>query len=95
MYVSLTIPYRVAFKKRVIDWDMSLLKLINTIDNKDKIISIKRITKKKFITANNSAKRINTNNIIIIFKGSELPTRVNIYNGLTYLNIRPYILTVK
>lgn len=94
--VSLSLPSRSIFKKGVItDWDMSISKLINAIDSKDKIESIERMTKRKYNSSDNSSTRINTNNLIITFKGTQLPTRINIYSGLTFLNIRPYIPAVK
>lgn len=80
------------YRKGIVsDWDISIPKLIDAIDHKEKIIAIERMTKRKFNTNDKTLIRVDTNNLMITYKGTNLPTRVNLYGRLTSFNIRSYM----
>lgn len=55
--ISFIIFTRSIIKKAVvIDWDISISKFINAIDNKEKIIAINRMTKRKYNAEDNTYK---------------------------------------
>lgn len=83
-------------KKEVIsDWDMSLLKLSEALDDKNKIISAEKTRKRIFNGETKTFEWIDTKNILVTFEGNELPEKLSLYEDLTAIRVRPYIPAVK
>ncbi|KMQ84913.1 nucleic-acid-binding protein from mobile element jockey [Lasius niger] len=87
---------RIARRKEVIsDWDMSLLKLSEALDDKNKIISAEKMRKQIFNGETKTFEWIDIKNILVTFERNELPEKLSLYEGLTAIRVRPYIPAVK
>ncbi|XP_070519185.1 uncharacterized protein [Cardiocondyla obscurior] len=78
------------------DWDDSLIRLAEAIDNKNKyIMSIERMTRRRFSLVEKKYVPYKTNNFIVLFKNRYTPESVNLFGNLVKLKVRPYLPDVK
>lgn len=77
------------------DWDGSILRLGEAIEDKGDIISIERMMRRKYNQTDKKFNLVNTNNFIVFFRGRSLPENVSLYNGLVKVKVRVYFPAVK
>ncbi|KAL6420760.1 hypothetical protein ACFW04_013873 [Cataglyphis niger] len=78
---KLDIMERFTRRKGVIsDWDLSLQKFSEALDDNNKT----KVYDWK-----------DTSNIVVTFEGNELPVQLSLFDGLTFIRVKPYIPTVK
>ncbi|XP_029679912.1 uncharacterized protein LOC115245644 isoform X1 [Formica exsecta] len=87
---------RIVRRKGVIsDWDMSLQRFGEALDDKNKIICAENIRKRVYNNELQVYEWKDTRNIVVTFEDNKLPEQLSIYEGLTNIRVRPYIPTVK
>lgn len=94
------ISYKIAItkykKKGVISgWDLPIENLWEAIDEKEKIDSMERMTKKVYNKQNEEWEVKETNNVMIVFSEEKLPDKLDIYGGLTHIRVRTFIPAVQ
>lgn len=77
------------------DWDMPIEELADAIDDTRGIISLERMTFKKFCKEEKAFKWSLGGNIIITMEGNKIPRQLSIFNNATSIKIRQYVEKVK
>ncbi|XP_036138910.1 E3 ubiquitin-protein ligase BRE1A-like [Monomorium pharaonis] len=95
--VSFSIPNRSKRCKGVIsDWDneMSLRDLYEAIEDKEKILQIERMKKRRYNKATKEITEEYLHQVIIAWEGGERPREISLWQGLIKMRVRAFVENV-
>jgi hypothetical protein len=79
----------------VTDWDGGILELWETINDNSDIIKIEKMYRKIYDKERKKIKDLETDNIVITFRGGQTRCELWLWNKRAAIKVRPYIMPVK
>ncbi|KYQ58421.1 Nucleic-acid-binding protein from mobile element jockey [Trachymyrmex zeteki] len=90
------VDQRVMYTRGVIsDWSSSIPELWQAIVNKENIIKLECMYRRKWDEKSNKSANVKLDNIVITMKGENLCREISIFDNRVKLRVRPYIQSVR